>query len=108
MDLLTNGATQETNSPTGESAAPEAASGQEKSSVQSHTVTPKKVTVVDQGSRFSRISLKSLRKTPESILQLSRCLPKRLLRRRKLLCQLQQLPYHLRLLCPQQFLRVLR
>ena len=53
MDLLTNGVTPETNAP-GE-ASPEAA-GQEKSSVRSHTVTPKKVTVVDQGSRDDRVS----------------------------------------------------
>ena len=53
MDLLTNGVTPETNAP-GE-ASPEAA-GQEKSSVRSHTVTPKKVTVVDQGSRDERVS----------------------------------------------------
>ena len=53
MDLLTNGVTPETNAP-GE-ASPETA-GQEKSSVRSHTVTPKKVTVVDQGSRDDRVS----------------------------------------------------
>ncbi len=54
MDLLTNGASPET--APGEAAAPEAAAGQEKSSVQSHTVTPKKVTVVDKGSRDDRVS----------------------------------------------------
>lgn len=55
MDLLTNGVTQDTGAPSSES-APEAASGQEKSSVRSHTVTPKKVTVVDKGSRDDRVS----------------------------------------------------
>lgn len=54
MDLLTNGVTQETNTPAGEN-GPDTAN-QEKSSVRSHTVTPKKVTVVDQGSRDDRVS----------------------------------------------------
>lgn len=55
MDLLTNGVTQDTGAPASES-APEAVSGQDMSSVRSHTVTPKKVTVVDKGSRDDRVS----------------------------------------------------
>lgn len=53
MDLLTNGVTPETNGPAGENGG---AAGQDKSSVRSHTVTPKKVTVVDKGSRDDRVS----------------------------------------------------
>lgn len=55
MDLLTNGVTQDTGAPASES-APETVSGQDMSSVRSHTVTPKKVTVVDKGSRDDRVS----------------------------------------------------
>lgn len=58
MDLLTNGASTEVSEPSNAgSASPEPAANQEKKAeVQSHTVTPKKVTVVDKGSRDDRIS----------------------------------------------------
>lgn len=54
MDLLTNGVTQEPSASAGENVQDTV--NQEKSSVRSHTVTPKKVTVVDQGSRDDRVS----------------------------------------------------
>lgn len=58
MDLLTNGASGDS-TPASEPATPsqDAATGQEKKTdVQSHSVTPKKVTVVDEGSRNDRVS----------------------------------------------------
>lgn len=64
MDLLTNGASAEGADSTGEAAA----AGQEKKSdVQSHTVTPAKVTVVDEGSRNDRISQEILGKLTEEL-----------------------------------------
>jgi competence protein ComFB len=58
MDLLTNGASGDS-APASEPAVPsqDTAAGQEKKTdVQSHSVTPKKVTVVDEGSRNDRVS----------------------------------------------------
>lgn len=63
MDLLTNGASPETEEPVSETA-----SGQEKKSdVQSHSVTPAKVTVVDEGSRNDRLSQEILGKLTEEL-----------------------------------------
>lgn len=66
MDLLTNGASPETEDiqPVNESpsSAPE-----KKSDVQSHTVTPAKVTVVDEGSRNDRLSQEILGKLTEEL-----------------------------------------
>lgn len=58
MDLLTNGASSEVSEPSNAGgSSPEPAANQEKKAeVQSHTVTPKKVTVVDKGSRDDRVS----------------------------------------------------
>ncbi len=69
MDLLTNGASGEANDSAGETAAsPEGAAGQEKKGdVQSHTVSPKKVTVVDEGSRNDRLSQEILNKLSEEL-----------------------------------------
>lgn len=69
MDLLTNGASGEVNEPAGEAAAsPEGAALQEKKGdVQSHTVTPKKVTVVDESSRNDRLSQEILNKLSEEL-----------------------------------------
>ncbi len=66
MDLLTNGASGEAPAP---AQAPEApAAGQEKKSdVQSHTVTPAKVTVVDEGSINDRVSQEILGKLTEEL-----------------------------------------
>ncbi len=64
MDLLTNGASGE--APETVSEAP--ASGQEKKSdVQSHTVTPAKVTVVDEGSINDRVSQEILGQLTEEL-----------------------------------------
>lgn len=64
MDLLTNGASGE--APEQVSEAPGA--GQEKKSdVQSHTVTPAKVTVVDEGSINDRVSQEILGKLTEEL-----------------------------------------
>lgn len=64
MDLLTNGASGE--APETVSEAP--AAGQEKKSdVQSHTVTPAKVTVVDEGSINDRVSQEILGKLTEEL-----------------------------------------
>ena len=62
MDLLTNGA--ETEEPVADSAAP---AQEGKSDVQSHTVTPAKVTVVDEGSRNDRLSQEILGKLTEEL-----------------------------------------
>jgi len=64
MDLLTNGASTET-----DTSVTEAVSGQEKKTadVQSHTVTPAKVTVVDEGSRNDRLSQEILGKLTEEL-----------------------------------------
>lgn len=64
MDLLTNGASPETEAP-----AAEPPSGQEKkpADIQSHTVTPSKVTVVDEGSRNDRLSQEILGKLTEEL-----------------------------------------
>ena len=58
MDLLTNGASSEVNDSSNEAGPSPAptANQEKKTEVQSHTVTPKKVTVVDKGSRDDRIS----------------------------------------------------
>lgn len=67
MDLLTNGASSESGT---SSASPEAPSSPEKKGdVQSHTVTPKKVTVVDEGSRNDRLSSEILNKLSEELEQ---------------------------------------
>lgn len=63
MDLLTNGA--ETEEPVVDSAAP--AQESKSSDVQSHTVTPAKVTVVDEGSRNDRLSQEILGKLTEEL-----------------------------------------
>lgn len=67
MDLLTNGASPEAEA--SESAAEAvSSSGQEKKSdVQSHTVTPAKVTVVDEGSMNDRVSQEILGKLTEEL-----------------------------------------
>ncbi len=69
MDLLTNGASTDTDSP-----VTEAVSNQEKkpADVQSHTVTPAKVTVVDEGSRNDRLSQEILGKLTEELEQEAR------------------------------------
>ncbi|MEY8337064.1 late competence development ComFB family protein [Lachnospiraceae bacterium 62-35] len=70
MDLLTNGASQEAEETVQDSAAASdtSPSGQEKKSeIQSHTVTPAKVTVVDEGSRNDRISQEILNKLSEEL-----------------------------------------
>lgn len=69
MDLLTNGASGETNEAAeGAAVSSEAAAGQEKKGdVQSHTVSPKKVTVVDEGSRNDRLSQEILNKLSEEL-----------------------------------------
>ena len=69
MDLLTNGASGETNEAAeGAAVSADAAAGQEKKGdVQSHTVSPKKVTVVDEGSRNDRLSQEILNKLSEEL-----------------------------------------
>lgn len=69
MDLLTNGASGETNEAAeGAAVSADAAAGQEKKgNVQSHTVSPKKVTVVDEGSRNDRLSQEILNKLSEEL-----------------------------------------
>lgn len=73
MNLLTNGAPPEADShadASAEAAAPEsaAAGGQEKKGdVQSHTVTPTKVTVVDEGSQNDRLSQEIFNKLSEEL-----------------------------------------
>ncbi|MCI9146944.1 MAG: hypothetical protein HFG73_01580 [Hungatella sp.] len=62
MDLLTNGAEME--EPVNDSAAPVQ---EQKSDVQSHTVSPAKVTVVDEGSRNDRLSQEILGKLTEEL-----------------------------------------
>lgn len=64
MDLLTNGSSEETVEPVSEAASP---SQEKKSDVQSHTVTPAKVTVVDEGSRNDRLSQEILGKLTEEL-----------------------------------------
>ena len=66
MDLLTNGASPETEA---SEAMNEASSPalEKKSDVQSHTVTPAKVTVVDEGSRNDRLSQEILGKLTEEL-----------------------------------------
>lgn len=59
LDLLTNGSPSEA-----ADSAPE-----RKNDVQSHTVTPKKVTVVDEGSRNDRLSQEILNKLSEELEQ---------------------------------------
>ncbi|NBH73014.1 hypothetical protein D3Z51_13450 [Clostridiaceae bacterium] len=68
MDLLTNGASGDS-SQSNDSVAPDtAAAGQDKKNdVQSHSVTPKKVTVVDEGSRNDRVSQEILNKLSEEL-----------------------------------------
>ncbi len=69
MDLLTNGASGES-TPANDSTASDAsaAAGQEKKGdIQSHSVTPKKVTVVDEGSRNDRVSQEILNKLSEEL-----------------------------------------
>lgn len=68
MNLLTNGASPEGGA--GDEAVAEntAGSGQEKKGdVQSHTVTPSKVTVVDEGSRNDRLSQEIFNKLSEEL-----------------------------------------
>ena len=64
MDLLTNGASTDADTPVAE-----AVLGQEKkpSDIQSHSVTPAKVTVVDEGSRNDRLSQEILGKLTEEL-----------------------------------------
>ena len=71
MDLLTNGSSEESSDPVNDSAAStDAAAGQEKKGdIQSHTVTPKKVTVVDEGSQNDRLSQEILNKLSEELEQ---------------------------------------
>lgn len=67
MDLLTNGASSETEDTvaTAESAA--ADTSEKKGDVQSHTVSPSKVTVVDEGSINDRVSQEILNKLSEEL-----------------------------------------
>ncbi len=67
MDLLTNGASQETNASANGSAASDQSGQEKKGDVQSHTVTPTKVTVVDEGSRNDRIAQDILNKLSEEL-----------------------------------------
>lgn len=72
MNLLTNGAGPETEgsaeaSASGAPSSPESAAPEKKGDVQSHTVTPKKVTVVDEGSRNDRLSQEILSKLSEEL-----------------------------------------
>lgn len=71
MDLLTNGASPETEAaePVSEASSP---AQEKKSDVQSHTVTPAKVTVVDEGSRNDRLSQEILGKLTEELEQETR------------------------------------
>ena len=71
MDLLTNGSSEESGDPVNDSAAStDTAAGQEKKGdIQSHTVTPKKVTVVDEGSQNDRLSQEILNKLSEELEQ---------------------------------------
>ena len=64
MDLLTNGSSEEAVEPVSEAAS---FSQDKKSDVQSHTVTPAKVTVVDEGSRNDRLSQEILGKLTEEL-----------------------------------------
>lgn len=64
MDLLTNGASPEIDEPVNETpSAPE----KKVADIQSHTVTPAKVTVVDEGSRNDRLSQEILGKLTEEL-----------------------------------------
>ncbi len=69
MNLLTNGATPEAGG--ADAAAPmdasPATSQEKKGDVQSHTVTPSKVTVVDEGSRNDRLSQEIFNKLSEEL-----------------------------------------
>ena len=69
MDLLTNGASGESNEPDNSSAATEdsAAAAEKKNNVQSTTVTPSKVTVVDEASRNDRLSQEILNNLSEEL-----------------------------------------
>lgn len=69
MDLLTNGASGESNEPDNSSAAAEdsAAAAEKKNNVQSTTVTPSKVTVVDEASRNDRLSQEILNNLSEEL-----------------------------------------
>lgn len=64
MDLLTNGSSEESEDPVSEAASP---IQEKKNDVQSHTVTPTKVTVVDEGSRNDRLSQEILGKLAEEL-----------------------------------------
>lgn len=68
MDLLTNGASSETQD-TGAAAQSDAVadSAEKKGDVQSHTVSPSKVTVVDEGSINDRVSQEILNKLSEEL-----------------------------------------
>ncbi len=65
MDLLTNGASPEAHDPA--SLSPDGSAQGKNGDVQSHTVTPTKVTVVDEGSRNDRISQDILNKLSEEL-----------------------------------------
>ncbi len=69
MDLLTNGASSEPNETGSDSAAlaDPAASAEKKNNVQSTTVIPSKVTVVDEGSRNDRLSQEILNNLSEEL-----------------------------------------
>ncbi len=69
MDLLTNGASGESNEPDNSSAAAEdsATAAEKKNNVQSTTVTPSKVTVVDEASRNDRLSQEILNNLSEEL-----------------------------------------
>lgn len=68
MDLLTNGASSETQD-TGAAAQSDAVAdpAEKKGDVQSHTVSPSKVTVVDEGSINDRVSQEILNKLSEEL-----------------------------------------
>ncbi len=72
MNLLTNGAAPEAGgSPeapaSGAPLSPDNSTQEKKGDIQSHTVTPKKVTVVDEGSRNDRLSQEILTKLSEEL-----------------------------------------
>lgn len=64
MDLLTNGASLETDEPVHEAPA---AQEKKNADIQSHTVTPAKVTIVDEGSRNDRLSQEILGKLTQEL-----------------------------------------
>ncbi len=67
MDLLTNGASSETEDIAATAESTTADTSEKKGDVQSHTVSPSKVTVVDEGSMNDRVSQEILNKLSEEL-----------------------------------------